>query len=274
MTEFVTTSAGDRVAYDLRGSGPAVIFVAGAGPFRAVDPWTTETAERAAQQGLTTVVADRLGRGESPAGGWIDLDREIAALDALIAVAGGRAVLCGHSSGCTIALSAATRGLPIDGLMLWEAPFGGQSGGAGPWAAEVLQRIENNDLEGALVHYMKDMPPEWLEGARSSPMWDAMTAAVVSYVADAQSLAWSESDALGRLLEHVRVPIEYLSGTATFPMMLTAAETLAHEVPRATHVRVPGADHAWQPEPMAAEVVRFVTAAQRIMTDDEPPTGP
>ena len=72
MTEFTTTTTGDRVAYDRRGTGPALIFVAGAGPFRAIDPWTTETAERAAQQGITTLVFDRLGRGESPAEGRLD----------------------------------------------------------------------------------------------------------------------------------------------------------------------------------------------------------
>lgn len=37
MSEFVSTSLGDRVAYDLRGSGPGLVFVAGAGPFRAMD---------------------------------------------------------------------------------------------------------------------------------------------------------------------------------------------------------------------------------------------
>jgi hypothetical protein len=38
MTEFTTTTTGDQVAYDRRGAGPAPIFVAGAGPFRAIDP--------------------------------------------------------------------------------------------------------------------------------------------------------------------------------------------------------------------------------------------
>ena len=38
MSELVTTAMGDTVAYDLRGSGPAVVFVAGAGPHRAVAP--------------------------------------------------------------------------------------------------------------------------------------------------------------------------------------------------------------------------------------------
>ena len=169
MTDFTTTALGDRVAYDLRGEGPALIFVAGAGPHRASDPWTTETAELAASSGIRTLVFDRLGRGESDATGLLDLDRELAALAALIEVVGGSAVLCGHSSGCSISLAAAARGLRVNGLVLWEAPFGPQDGGAREWAAEVDRRVDAGDLESALEHYMKDMPPEWLEGARQSP---------------------------------------------------------------------------------------------------------
>ncbi|MGY1710296.1 hypothetical protein ACI8AC_12380 [Geodermatophilus sp. SYSU D00758] len=59
MTEHVTTSAGDTVGYDRRGESPAVVFVAGAGPFRAIDPQTTGTAEILADRGFTTVVHDR-----------------------------------------------------------------------------------------------------------------------------------------------------------------------------------------------------------------------
>src|SRR4051794_3932300 len=113
MTDFTTTARGDRVAYDRYGSGPGLVFIAGAGPFRAVDPITTETAERAADLGVTAVVFDRLGRGESAAEGVLDLDRELAAIAAAIEVAGGRAVLCGHSSGCSLALRAAAAGLPV-----------------------------------------------------------------------------------------------------------------------------------------------------------------
>ena len=53
MTDYATTSQGDRVAYDLRGTGPALVFVTGAGPDRADDPVTAETARLAADAGLT-----------------------------------------------------------------------------------------------------------------------------------------------------------------------------------------------------------------------------
>ncbi len=193
MTEFLSTTRGDAVAYDLRGTGPAVIFVAGARPHRATDPITTPTAVAAAERGLTTVVYDRLGRGESPAAGRIDLDRELAAISALIERAGGGAVLCGHSSGCWISLAAAAAGLPVSGLVLWEAP-GSESGGSNArWIAEVERRMDAGDLEGALRHYMKDMPPEWFEGARHSPDFADTLALVPSFRADGEAMVWQQS---------------------------------------------------------------------------------
>ncbi|TYL52938.1 alpha/beta fold hydrolase [Agromyces mariniharenae] len=263
MSEYVTTTSGDRVAYDRRGSGPALVFVAGAGPYRAIDPWTTETAELMAETGVQTVVYDRLGRGESPAEGRIDLDRDLAALEALIEVVGGSAVLCGHSSGCSISLMAAVRGLPVTGLVLWEPPFGAVDGGAREWADEVERRIDSGDLEGALEHYMKDMPPEWLEGARRSPDYPLYVSQVVSYRADGASLAWVESAPLGDLLGDLRMPVEVLLGEETFPELFGAAEAIVAAVPGARWRQVPGADHSWEPGAMARELTEFVTSVAR-----------
>ena len=113
MTAYLFTSRGDSVSYDLRGDGPAVVFVVGAGPFRAIDPQTDETAQLLAQRGFTTVVHDRVGRADSFREGRVQLADELAAVRAMVDVAGGRAVLCGHSSGCAVALRAAVEGLPV-----------------------------------------------------------------------------------------------------------------------------------------------------------------
>ena len=258
MTEFTTSSRGDRVAYDLRGSGPALVFVAGAGPFRAIDPWTTETAERAAAAGITTLVFDRLGRGESPAAGVLDLDRELDALRAVIEVVGGSAVLCGHSSGCSISLKAADAGLPVTGLALWEAPLASPADPTREWAAEIERRIDAGELEAATEHYMRDMPPEWLATMKGSAQWPMIIAGIVSLRADAQSLAWAQTALEHGELTGIDVPVLATYGTVTFPEMPRAAAALVEAIPQAAQKAVPGADHAWQPEPMAAELVAFV----------------
>ena len=234
MSEYVTTSVGDRVAFDRGGSGPVLIFVAGAGPYRAIDPVTTATAESAARQGITTIVYDRLGRGESKVEGKIDLERELAAIAALLEVAGGSAVLCGHSSGCSISLAAAASGLPVNGLALWEAPLGPQGGEAREWADKVDRLIEAGDLEGALVHYMKDIPPEFLEGWRHSPEFPDLVAQAGSLRPDGQSLAWAESAPLTELFEGIRVPALVMLGEETFPEMFAAADSIVAAIPGAT----------------------------------------
>ncbi|SDY94492.1 Alpha/beta hydrolase family protein [Geodermatophilus africanus] len=167
MTEHVTTSRGDTVGFDRRGEGPAVVFVAGAGPFRAIDPQTTETAELLAGRGFTTVVHDRVGRADSFREGRVDLADELAAVRALIDVAGARATLCGHSSGCAIALRAGVDGLPVDRLVLFEAPIDPAATGVPEWTAQLYRLLDAGDRAGAVSHYMKDIPLEVLDGLRT-----------------------------------------------------------------------------------------------------------
>lgn len=265
ITQRRTTTHGDTVAFDLRGpaDAPAVVFIAGAGPFRAVDPVTTETAELLAELGVRTTVHDRLGRGESLAAGMPSLEQELAAIAELIDVVGGRAVLCGHSSGCSIALAAAAAGLPVAGLALWEAPFGPVGGEAAAWWAECERRIEVGDRTGALAHYMKDMPPEWLEMAMQDPEFPVFAEGVTSYRADGESLAWVETAPLGELLAEVAVPVRAMVGTTTFDSLRDGQARVLAELPHATGAEVEGAEHSWVPAAMARELAAFATAAFR-----------
>lgn len=257
MSEFVTTTAGDRVAYDRRGptDAPAIIFVAGAGPWREIDPTTAETAELLAEQGVQSIVYDRVGRGESRAEGIITLERELDAIEALLEVVGGNAVLDGHSSGCSIALKAASLGFGVTGLVLWEAPLAPPHSGGQEWADAVIAHIEAGNLDGALSEYMKDMPPEILAMVRSIP---AMVDQAASLQPDAESLAWAESAPHAQLFADIRVPTLALVGEQTFDIMIPAAESIAAAIPGARWKRVPGSEHGWQPEPMAAELATFV----------------
>jgi hypothetical protein len=45
--------------------------------------------------------------------------------------------------------------------------------------------------------------------------------------------------------------------------MEEGAAVLVAAIPGAVCMTMPGADHSWEPEPMAAELVRFVSVAAR-----------
>lgn len=257
MTEFVTSGVGDRVAFDRYGTGPGVVFVAGAGPFRAGDPVTTETARLVAERGFTTVVFDRLGRGESPAEGALTLEREISAIGAAIEAAGAPSVLVGHSSGCSLALAAASAGLPVAGLMLWEAPIAKPAQATAEWIAEFERRLDAGDDEGAQIQYMADMPPEFLGSARHSPAWPAIIANARTLRADGQSLVWATAQLESGALSTITQPVLAVYGTSTMPFMKHGASLLEAALPHATTAELEGANHSWAPEAMAEALTAF-----------------
>lgn len=270
MSEHVTTSRGDTVAYDRRGPDdappPAVLFVAGAGPWREIDPGTTAAAEALADCDVVTVVHDRVGRGESRVSGRIDLDRELAAVAALLDVV-GPSVLVGHSSGCAIALAAAARGLPVHGLVLWEGPLDPpeRHGAVRAWVDAVDARLTAGDLEGAVTEYTRDMPADLIEMMRQFPQYPAMVAGAGAYGADGEALLWASSAPLRDLVGRVDVPVLALVGEQTYEGMVEAAERVAAEVPGASWERLAGAGHSWDPAAMAARVTAVIADVRERM---------
>ncbi|AGF73277.1 alpha/beta fold hydrolase [Corynebacterium halotolerans] len=260
MSEHVETAFGDTVAFDrYGGQGPGLLFVAGAGPWRETDPVTTRTAELLAEQGIAAIVYDRLGRGESQVEGIpITLDREVAAVEALLGELPGPTVLCGHSSGTAIGLYAAGRGMPVAGLALWEGPLSPDEGGAVEWAVEFGRLLDARDLTAALRHFMRDIPVELVEMLEASASFPVMVEQVDSQRPDADALAWAKSAAHEELFGSVSVPVLAMVGEQTYPELVEGAEWIAGSIPDARWKRVPGAYHTWEPGPMAAELAQFV----------------
>ena len=259
MTEFTTSKDGNRIAYDRKGSGPAVILVAGAMQFRAFDPTTTAMAGLLAERGFTVIDFDRRGRGESQAPAPITLAQTIEDIAALIEVAGGEAALFGSSSGSAIALAAATAGLPITRLVLWEAPLNEEGGSDGAEFLDGLrQRIRAGEGDGTIEYFMKDMPPEWLQGAKSSPGWPTMVGMGPSLEPDSESLAWTQSAPRADLWKHVTQPTLVLVGEQTLPIMHPAADSIVAALPDARKRVIEAANHSWEPQAMAAEIASFV----------------
>lgn len=163
-------------------------------------------------------------------------------------------MLVGHSSGCSIALAAADAGLPVAALALWEAPIGQFAGGAAQFEADFLRHLDAGDHEAAQREYMRDMPPEFLEGAMRDPAWPQIALGSRSYRADARSLAWAEELPASERFARITVPVLVTVGEQTFPGMLETAEALAAAIPGATLRVMPGAMHEWEPAPMAAAI--------------------
>lgn len=121
MTEQVRSKDGVRLAFNQIGQGKPLILVDGALCSRNFGP-SPVLAPLLAKQ-FTVFTYDRRGRGESGDAVPYQMEREIEDLGAVIEKAGGSAFVFGVSSGAALALFAAAKGLPIEKLVLYEAPF-------------------------------------------------------------------------------------------------------------------------------------------------------
>jgi len=256
-TIALRTPAGDEVVLDMYGppGAPAVLFVSGAGPTRAGDPGTSETARLVAAHGFQASFHDRVGRGDSAAQGPISLDRELAAIGAIADELAGPVVLVGHSSGCAIALLAARVVNRLAGLVLWEGPFGQFEGGAPAWWGKVDEDMAAGRLEGAVADYMVGMPPEWLEAVKRSPGYPHL---VLTWIPDGEALARVEAAGFQETLRGIDVPVLAVVGTETFPGMKEAADQVAAAAARGASEAVQGAWHSWDPAAMATRLVQLL----------------
>ncbi|MGV8895167.1 MAG: alpha/beta fold hydrolase [Rhodoglobus sp.] len=255
MSQYATSADGTRIAFDRLGDGPAVIMVAAAMQFRAFDPATVALSAALADDGFTVINYDRRGRGESPATS-LGLSRDLDDIRALIDVAGGSAALFGSSSGAAIALAAASTGLPVTRLALWEVPL--QRGGGAEFLAGLRDRIATGDGDVTQAYFMKDMPPQWLEGARNSPAWPIMTAMSASLEGDAEALAWAQSEPAEILFARITQPTLILLGDQPQTIIDAAADTLGTHLPHATVRAIAGANHSWDHDAIVEVLAGFL----------------
>lgn len=281
MDNFVTSKDGTQIGYDLVGEGPAVILVAGVMQFRAFDSNTVEMANELAARGFTVINFDRRGRGASMAAPSFTLDDSIEDIRSLIELAelaehgdhaehgehaeladpAGRPVaLFGNSSGAAISLAAAAAGLDVSALILWEAPLGPELGSDGSQNLQGLrQKLGAGNPDAVIEYFMKDMPAQWLEGAKSSPAWPVMTQMGPSLEADSEALAWTQSAPRKDLWAAISVPVLALIGEQTIPIMPPAAQSIASNVLDGQMASIPGENHGWQPKVMATRIAEFLS---------------
>jgi pimeloyl-ACP methyl ester carboxylesterase len=259
MTDYVKTDDGIRIAYDRRGTGPAVILIGGAGQFRAVDPVTAELTDRLGERGWTVVHYDRPGRGDSGGEPPFTLAGEVAAVRALIAAHGGEATLYGSSSGAAIALAVAAEDTGVRRLLLWEAPLGEENGSDGAdYLAELRTVIAGGDPEAILAHFMADMPAEWFRAMREGEHWPLFARMAPTVQADAEALAWTQSKPRRDLWRSITGPAFVLLGRDAPEFFQAAADSIVANLARAQRVEAPGSGHSWPAGEMADALDRLL----------------
>jgi pimeloyl-ACP methyl ester carboxylesterase len=259
----VSSKDGTRIAYDETGQGPPLILVGGAfntRTFGANGGLAPLLAEH-----FTVINYDRRGRGDSTDSAPYSVEREIEDIGALIDVAGGSAHVFGISSGAALALEAANRGLAIEKLALYEAPFIVDDSRA-PVPDDYLQRLETmiaTDRRGdAIKLFMRQgvgVPAVFVAMMRVMPAWSKLKAVAPTVVYDAAIVYDYQK---GRPLPtdrwtSVTIPTLVAVGGKSPDWMRNAMWALADVLPNARHSTLEGQTHIVKPEALAPVLVEF-----------------
>ena len=246
---------GTTIAFERVGDGPPVVIVGGAFSVAADG---AAIAAALADAGFQAVTVDRRARGASGDMRGSLPEDEVSDLAAVIAAVGGEAIVLGHSSGAVLALYAASRGVPITALFLSEPPFRFGVAEPDPLLADRLQQlVDAGKNEDAVVTFQLEgveLPAEMVESIRQSDLFERLVPLAQSTVYDARLTAQVSTPTRGML--SVPQPVTILRGEQTFPLLVTATDRLAEQMPAAELVIVPESV-MHRPDPAAtARVVR------------------
>lgn len=258
-----TSLDGTTIAYDRVGSGPALILVDGAMCHRASGP-NGPLAELLAPH-FTVYTYDRRGRGDSGDTAPYSVDREIEDLRALIAEAGGSALVYGISSGAALALEAAARGLPISKLALYEAPFivdDSRPAAPGDFEERMSALVAAGRRGAAIKYFMKagvNLPGVVVAMMPLMPAWKKLKAVAHTLPYD---LAFVVGYQRGKPLPtfgSVEMPAMVIDGGKSPQWMRNGMRELSAAIPGAGYRTLEGQTHIVKPQALAPVLVDFFT---------------
>jgi pimeloyl-ACP methyl ester carboxylesterase len=261
-TGTVTSKDGTTIAYDRAGQGPPVIVVVGALCSRTLGPGV-KLAPLLAER-FTVFTYDRRGRGASGDVKPYAPAREVEDLAALVAVAGGRASLFGHSSGAVLALDAAEQGIGIDKLALYEPPLvldASRPSLEGDWAA-IAAFIAEDRRDEALGVFLRSVGvPAFVRGLmRFLPIWKTLRSVAPTLPHDGALVrAFQRGEPLpATAWRHVGIPALALAGGKSPPWMLAGTRALAAHLAAGEHRVVPGQAHDANAKVLAPLLASFL----------------
>jgi proline iminopeptidase len=199
---------------------------------------------------------DQRGCGRSSAGGPYTLDRSVADLDSVVAAAGGRVAVLGHSWGAQLALLYAldhpdrvSRLVYLSGTGLspgaWKPAFRAAFlRRIGPDAARLLELRKGYDREAAVLQWTADVA----DPARALPIAEAMATPWFPINSEANSgiaadvaVHWDEA-AMAERCRSLTVPTLILEGAEDIRPRW-AIDSLEAALPDVTRVTLPDVGH-------------------------------
>jgi pimeloyl-ACP methyl ester carboxylesterase len=275
VLRHVTAPDGVRLACDVRGEGPPLVMVHGAGSAR----WSFDLVRAHIEDRFTVWALDRRGRGDSEDGDGYSLEREFEDVEAVVFEAGGGlpdVFLFGHSYGALVAAGAATRVGRLEGLVLYEPPMGGVLEDEA-WIGRYEARIAAGERAEAVRAFMRDVGgyrEEEIDTLERTPLWEARLEIAPTAVRELRAEQEFELDSIGlRWLDRMRCVL--LLGSESPDWARRSTDAFAAAIPGAEVRVLDGHGHGANlsgPELVAAELQRLLPTVIESGHDRDAPS--
>jgi pimeloyl-ACP methyl ester carboxylesterase len=261
--ETTRSKDGTTIAYDVFGSGLALIYITGASCFRSFMPIAQDA--RAFAREFTVYNYDRRGRGDSGNTLPWALEREVEDIDAMIDAAGGEAYLYGHSSGAVLALEAALwLGSKVRKVVLYDASYvhdEAEKVAYGQLSHEVNLLLRDGKNAEAMKGFLKGigMPRAFVALLPFFPGWRTMKALAPTLAYD---IALTGDVPPVERAANVAVPTQIIVGQKSPAALHDVANQLARAIPDATFLELAGQDHMVGAKASLPRLVGFLKQAE------------
>ena len=256
--ETVKSADGTVLAYDRTGDGPPLIVSVGAFCTRHTFAAPADLVRR-----FTVITYDRRGRGDSGDTPPFAPEREYEDLAAIAAAAGSEPrFVFGHSSGAAIALRAAAAGLPVAGIVAYEAPFLNEDTprSAVDPAEHIRELVGSGRRREAVSFWMSDvvhLPDEMLAQMEGAPWVTALEPLTPTLPYD---LAVTDGGVPASELARITAPVLILGGKNSPGWFQRSVAEQAAATPGAQLRMLDGFDHNAPPEVIAPILIDFFGA--------------
>ena len=250
----VRSKDGTAIGFLRLGTGPPLVMVHGS--LGVAEAWLALAHLLA--DSFTCYLMDRRGRGRSGDAPDYAIEREYEDIVAVLAAAGPKPHLIGHSYGAVCALGAALLA-PVDKLILYEPPAGVVFG---PEVEDYRNAIAAGDPAKALeigITRIVGVPQEQFEALRNSPMFPMFLGLAPGWVREMQQI-----ERLGTSLDRycaIASPVLMLLGSTTSDGLKKATAALSSKLKNVRVSELPGQGHAalrTAPELLANRVREFL----------------
>jgi pimeloyl-ACP methyl ester carboxylesterase len=237
--ERVASTDGTSIALDRSGSGPPLVIVVGA----FCDRSTSKPLAALLRSSYTVYEYDRRGRGDSDTDVAFSVELEVEDLAVVIAAAGHAPFVYGHSSGGSLALEAAARGVEIRSLAVYEPPYTGDAHPGPQFGRQLDELVVAGRRDQAAEQWMAmtGAPAPVIESIKSGPRWTHMQALAHTLSQDLR-LANNGQVPMERFAR-IEAPVLAIAGGASPPWAASVTATLAGALPRSSEQILEGQTH-------------------------------